>query len=632
MGNASKKTTSSLLLVMLASATSLRIDAGKARGAEERIEVKAGEFHTTRYLSEKQRAEIKRTNLLTGYGEAEYAFRIPRTGWYELWVESCSWSTDLLLDGRLLTHTTFTGGEWKPDHNAEKVLNLYLAAGDHTLRFVRPWPPGLPYLRRFFFEPARDATGMVRLAPKKDYMVFRRGEEFPLQLQAGRLAAAYDIHLALVDPETNRTARQWTVPVPAGEGLLETALDVATDRAGVFDLHVRDAAGAADGSDRAVRGDRHPIAAGLPGETGKGTRPGDRLRRGRSPIMPRVRPAWFSRRCGAYRESGTRGRFGQQLQADSFAYTLKLPSIQEPYLATIDYPDDDQRTFTIALIERAANPYAPTAGVASGGVYSLSGQMQPHELFFYPAGRTAAAARAELVSRPAGGGGANPRLSHHGRLSLLCGPRPQGRMVGMWQEEPMRVTGNYGAMPTGDAWPNVLRPVERMAQLSNYVGANLYEPTIAVYQTKLWPSRQLPTFGVESSILGPGSLKDPLQKDLFRLILLTAERHRMNVVGQLFITPQTGLSQYLDRRFGGDGDAERLAAGDKPWLLGPSQRQAAAGLVQPALSARAGLGGRLVSRAGRSLQGFARLQGRGHPAHGMAVLLLAGDPLDQLRL
>ena len=170
-----------------------RLDTDRNRRCQRRrarIEVKAGDFRDTRYLSEKQQAKIKRTNLLTGDGEAEYAFRIPQTGWYELWVEACTWSTDLLMDGRLLTHTTFTGGEWKPDHNAEKVLNVYLAAGDHTLRFVRPWPRGLPYMRRFFFEPARDATGMVRLAPKKDYMVFRRGEEFPMQLQAGRLAAA----------------------------------------------------------------------------------------------------------------------------------------------------------------------------------------------------------------------------------------------------------------------------------------------------------------------------------------------------------------------------------------------------------------------------------------------------------
>ena len=174
-------------------------------------------------------------------------------------------------------------------------------------------------------------------------------------------------------------------------------------------------------------------------------------------------------------------------------------------------------------------------------------------------------------------------------------------MLGMWQEEPMRVTGNYGAMPTGDAWPNVQRPVDRMAQLSNYLGANLYEPTIAVYQTKLWPSRQLPSFGVDASILGPGSLKDPLQKDLFRLILLTAERHRMNVVGQLFVTPQTGLSQYLDRRFGGDGDADRLASGDKPWLLVHRSGKPPRGWFNPLYPPVQDWVADLFQRAGRSL-------------------------------
>jgi hypothetical protein len=282
---------------------------------------------------------------------------------------------------------------------------------------------------------------------------------------------------------------------------------------------------------------------------------------------------------GAYRESGTRGRFGQQLQADSFAYTLKMPSIQDPYLALIDYPDDDERTFSIALVERAANPYAPTVGVASGGVYSLSDRMQPHELFFYPRqqdprlmfqnwypGQRAAAARIR-VYRITGG---FPALH----------PGAAGRMFGMWQEEPMRVTGNFGAMPTGDAWPNVARPVERMAQLSNYIGANLYEPTIAVYQTKLWPSRHLPSFGVETSILGPATLKDSLQKDLLRLILVTAEKYRINVVGQLFITPQEGLYRYLDRRFGGDGNAK----GDptsKPWLLVHRDGKPHAGYFNP---------------------------------------------------
>jgi sugar lactone lactonase YvrE len=543
------------------------LTAAVAFGGEGRIEVQAGQFRATRYLSQAQQVAIKPRNLLTGPGEAEYGFRVPRNGWYELWVESCTWSTDLVLDGRLLTHTTFTSGEWKPDHRAEKVLNLFLAMGEHRLRFVRPWPPGLPYLHRFFLEPARDATGMVRLAPIQDCMVFRRGERFTLQLQAGRQAAAYDIHLTLADPETDRTARQWTVPVPAGEGLLSTTIDVATDRAGVFDLHVRDAAGRP--MDRTVQFvviDTRPApAADLPAKLNK--RLVQEIDCARQEPDYSTSPTRVIRAAlGAYRESGTRGRFGQQLQADSFAYTLKLPSIQEPYLAEIDYPDDDQRTFSIALIERAANPYAPTQGVASGGVFSLSGQMQPHVLFFYPReeqprllfqnwypGQRAAAARIHVY-----------RIT--GDVPCLR-PQAGGRAIGMWQEEPMRVTGNYGAAPTGNAWPNVLRPVERMAQLSGYVGFNLYEPTIAVYQTRLWPSRQLPTFAVDPSILGPGSLKDPLEKDLLRLVLLTAERHRMSVVGQLFITPQTGLSQYLEQRFGGDGDAEHLAAGNKPWLL-----------------------------------------------------------------
>ena len=149
--------------------------------------------------------------------------------------------------------------------------------------------------------------------------------------------------------------------------------------------------------------------------------------------MPPARPAWCRPRSARIASRGPAGRFGQQLQADSFAYTLKLPSIQDPYLALIDYPDDDQRTFTIALIERAANPYAPTVGVASGGVYSLSGRMQPHELFFYPReqeprllfqnwypGQRAAAARIRVyritsaISRPSAGA-SGPHVRHVAR-------------------------------------------------------------------------------------------------------------------------------------------------------------------------------------------------------------------------
>ncbi len=63
MGFGFKTTAALLLLVMLVSATSIPIGIGNADGTEGRTEVKAGEFHSTQYLSETQRAEIIRIYL-----------------------------------------------------------------------------------------------------------------------------------------------------------------------------------------------------------------------------------------------------------------------------------------------------------------------------------------------------------------------------------------------------------------------------------------------------------------------------------------------------------------------------------------------------------------------------------------
>ena len=74
--NTMRRTFASLLTLCI-SIVSIEL-AGVALGGEGRIEVWAGDFRTTRYLSLTHQAEIKKRNLLTGYGEAEYGFRIPR--------------------------------------------------------------------------------------------------------------------------------------------------------------------------------------------------------------------------------------------------------------------------------------------------------------------------------------------------------------------------------------------------------------------------------------------------------------------------------------------------------------------------------------------------------------------------
>ena len=128
--------------------------------AAEGIEVQASEFVATRYLSADQQEKIRQTNRLAGNGEADYAFSVSSTGWYELWVEAPQWATDLLLDGDFLSHTPFASGVWEPDGNLQKTLNLHLAAGRHTLRFIRTWHPGLS-MRRFVLRPASSGPSAI---------------------------------------------------------------------------------------------------------------------------------------------------------------------------------------------------------------------------------------------------------------------------------------------------------------------------------------------------------------------------------------------------------------------------------------------------------------------------------------
>ncbi len=542
-----------------------------AAAAEKRIEIRAGAFRSTRYLSEREQAEVRKLNSLRGFGEADYAFHVPQTGWYELWVAACGWSTDLLLDGRLLIHSTFKTDDWKPDRDAQKVLNLHLSAGEHVMSFHRSWPFGLPYMTRFVLEPARDAAGMVRLTPKKDYLVFRRGEEFSLRLQAGRLPAPYDIHLALVDPETKQTVAKQTVwqtveNVPAGEGLIEKSINISTDREGTFDLHVTDARGRA--MDRTVQfvvvdtqtPPHYPpklekelvqeidccTAAARLCHRGhpRGARVVRRLSR-----VGHARPLWTA--------------------ASGRLVRLHLETALDPRRVSGSDRLSGRRPANLHdRADRARGQPLRADGRRGVGrrLFALWGSCSRTNCSFIPGSKTRGCCfrigiRANGRRRPASASTASPPACRH------CTPAPKAEWSACGKRSRCAVTGNFGALPTGDAWPNVARPVERMAQLSNYIGANLYEPTIAVYQTKLWPSRQLPSFGVEASILGPPTLKDPLQKDLLRLILLMAEKYRINVVGQLFITPQENLYRYLDLRFGGDGNVAKPDPSRKPWLI-----------------------------------------------------------------
>ena len=229
--------------ICLATVVTMMLIGAGADAFAQRIEVKGGDFTATTYLTEAERAQIRQGGYLRGFGVADYTFSVPQAGWYELWVQAADWPTDLYLDGEYLLNTPFASGVWAPKEEAEKVLNLDLTAGEHTLRFDRSWPFGLPWMSRFFLEPSTTAAGMVRVAPIKDYLAFRLGERFPVELKAGRLPQAYALTLTMTDVHTGRVAHTLQQQIPAGEGTYQETLTIPTDLEGVFDLKVTDAEG-----------------------------------------------------------------------------------------------------------------------------------------------------------------------------------------------------------------------------------------------------------------------------------------------------------------------------------------------------------------------------------------------------
>ena len=553
-----------LMLAVQANAADSTVAAGPA------ITVKAQDFASTKYLSADDLKQIKERGYLIGFGEAEYRLAVPRTGWYELWVEAAQWSSELYLDGEFVIYTQFTSGVWPPKNGAEKTVNLYLTAGDHVLRFSRPWPFGLPWMKQFSLQPASDVTGMVRVRPTLDALAVGQGQAFGVEVTAGKLAEAYTLSVRVQDPTTAAVIATLPVAVPAGEGLHHQTLTVPTEREGIFDLAPVDAQGRA--VDRIIqycvvgraRTDKpsSTLNKQLLTTIDCAKQAPDYVSAGGTHVVPAA--------FGSYVESGPKGRVEDLENADWFAYKLDLPEIQQPYMVEVNYPDDDQRAFLISLVEEAINPYAPTLGVASGGEFSLSHQMQTHQLVFYPRqkdprlffqtwyrGQRAAAATIRVYRLTA-------------PFPVQPGVKQAGRQFGFYQEEPLRFSSYFGAPPTGSQWSTVFTPADRLGQWGNYLGANLWHPTIAVYQSMMWPSKVMPGYGPADTdgfgLIGPPTAKEPLMKDVVRLMLLTSEKYGMKFVGELHLPVNAVLAKALDQQFGGTGKIEDDGP-QKPWLI-----------------------------------------------------------------
>jgi hypothetical protein len=229
---------------------------------------------------------------------------------------------------------------------------------------------------------------------------------------------------------------------------------------------------------------------------------------------------------GPYRESGDVGweRWQQAGPATAspgwFAYTLNGLTPQTLHMFEFDYPDDKERTFAVAIRESDPLSYPVAGGVDSGGAeFRSSLAFQSQRLLFWPRSREARALF--ITNRDGMTAAASAARLYRVESSLppLLPPGTPGRRFINWFEEGSNFLSMYGAAGSDLVKSGVA--VERWAESAAYMGISTLMPTVSIYSFVLYPSQVNRAFS------------RPWDPDLFRQIMLTAERHGLEVIPEI---------------------------------------------------------------------------------------------------
>lgn len=497
------------------------------------LERPAASFDRARITTTKTLEQIKLANNLGGaVGWFEYDFSVPKAGWYELIVLGHVHEVEFLLgpSNRLEKDAqAYIPGSQGYDGKDDKVGNFWITEGRHTLRMQRHFWTGFPDLKGFSLRASDERlAATVRVTRPSSHGIYRKGECGGLEVHYGPRTTDTPLPVTWVNARTFATLKSDTIVLRSTKTPKKLIVILPCDIEGQFVLYFN------GGAERITNRDIHyfsyevidtskppAISAGAPDKTlvqsiDLTVTPPD-YAAGDTTIVQKT--------FGAYRESGDRGWLDYQnsrikvREASWFAYTLNSVKKQRPYLVEIDYPDDAERTFAIALRESAPLSYPVAGGVSSGGEFALTDRLQTHSLLFWP--------RAEgtrIVFLPARNGtrAAAARIRVYrldGDLPPLRAAKPGNRNFVNWYEEGTNFMSMYGAP---DETPNGIRvALERWAQTAAYVGIDTLSPTTVIYSFGLYPSRYNTTFS------------QPWAHDTLRHALLIAEKHGLRVLPEL---------------------------------------------------------------------------------------------------
>ncbi|HSQ02693.1 MAG TPA: hypothetical protein VLN59_01585, partial [Burkholderiales bacterium] len=465
--------------------------------------------------------KVKQANNLGGsVGWFEYDFTVPADGWYELILKGHAISTETFMDpqgddpAKALYYAPTSSGFNGTD---DKIANYWLKQGKHTLRSQRLFWTGFLSTAGFTLRPSdgRLSTSARVILPSA-YGIYRKGGCGTVQVEYGPSAAAATLPVHWVNAATSHGIRSFTLSLPPAATVTRVKFPIPCDDEGEFVLYFT------DGRPELGHRDLHPFSYEVI-DTGARRDASLQLKKtlvqdidlvATAPDYRSGNTRVVNKAFGAYRESDDRGWFDYQRGAFKlsppswFAYVLKNLAPQQAYLVEVDYPDDADRTFAIALRESDPLSYPVAGGVDSGGEFALSQKMQTQALLVYPRareprivflnahnGKRAAAARARVY-----------RVD--GPLPALVPAQQNGRTYANWYEEGSNLLSMYGAPNDGPAGTRTA--LERWAQALDYMGANAMWPTVVIYTFALYPSIYNQAFSL------------PAMHDLLRQTLLIA--------------------------------------------------------------------------------------------------------------
>lgn len=526
-----------LLAPLLALVVSLAAGVGAAAAAATpaSIHVGAGAFQRAFTPHAGQLEAVRKSGNLQGVpGWFEYDFTIAVSGWYELVLDGHGIDLEYLIsarsDGAVGVRQVGSHG-YDGATQTDKIGNFWLPAGQYTLRLQREFWTGFRNVRGFWIRPgAATLAGTLRIAPPHFNGVYRVKGCPAHSVQYGPRAKPSFVEVILVDALTSKTLRTERIELPATPVVTTLSWRPPCDAPGSFVVYFRNSA---EGLGVRHHRDVHQILYQVIDATPPTSPPGGGAMQrtlvqtidvaATAPEHAQGTSRVVETPFGRYRESDrygweTRQHGGMTPGPSWFAYAIRNLQPQTAHLVEIDYPDDAERTFAIALREPRPLAYPVAGGVDSGGEFALTHRMQTHTLLFWPRGDEA---RVVLLPARDGTTAAAAAIRVYridGELPPLV-RNPGGRRFFNWYEEGSNFLSMYGAP---DHWFDGGRvAAERWAQTAAHMGITTLSPTVVIYEFGLYPSRVNRHFS------------RPDQPDMLRQILFAAERHGLGVVPDL---------------------------------------------------------------------------------------------------